>query len=178
MLRQITDIWWPRIHRDITLLTNSCSECQNAGKSVKPVCFKSVKSQKQFGKIPTPITINEETALDFAGPFKLAHSTKKYLIVSVDSKTGWPDAKILSAPTTAKVIEFLTKYIADNGILRQIRTDPGTVFKSTNFQDFCRKYFIKHVICPVHDHRGNGKVERLIRTVNERLRANHENCIG
>ena len=169
MLRQITDIWWPRIHRDITLLTKSCSECQNAGKSVKPVL-----SQKQFGKIPTPITINEEIALDFVGPFKTAHSTKKYLIVSVDSKSGWPDAKFLRDPTTAKVKEFLTKYIADIGIPRQIRTDPETVFKSAKFQDFCRKYFIKHVICPVRDHRGNGKVERLIRTVNERLRANQK----
>ena len=43
MLRQITDIWWPRIHRDITLLTQMCPECQNAGKSIKPVL-----SQKQF----------------------------------------------------------------------------------------------------------------------------------
>ena len=62
--------------------------------------------------------------------------------------------------------------IADNGFPRQIRTDPGTVFKSKKFQEFCQKYFIKHVICPIHDHRGNGKVERLIGTINERLRAN------
>ena len=167
MLRQITVIWWPRIHRDINLLTQSCPECQNAGKSVKPIL-----SQKQFGKIPTPKTINEDIAIEFAGPFKIAHSTKKYLIVSVDSKSGWPDAKFLRAPTTTKVIEFLTKYIADNGIPRQIRTNPGTVFKSANFQEFCHKYFFKHVICPVHDHRGNVKVERLICTINERLRAN------
>ena len=104
MLRQITDIWWPRILRDITLLTQSCPECQNEGKSEKLIL-----SQKQFGKITTPKTINEEIAIDFAGPFKIAHSTKKYLIVSVDSKSGWPDAKFLRAPTTTKVIEFLTK---------------------------------------------------------------------
>ena len=167
MLRQITEIWWPCIHRDISLLTQSCSECQNVGESVKPIL-----SQKQFGKISTPKTINEEIAIDFAGPFKIAHSTKKYLTVSVDSKSGWPDAKFLRAPTTTKVIEFLTNCIADNGIPRQIRTDPGTVFKSTKFQEFCQKYFIKHVVCPIHDHRGNGKVERLIRTINERLKAN------
>ena len=35
MLRQIEDIWWPKIHRDITLLASSCTECQNAGKSIK-----------------------------------------------------------------------------------------------------------------------------------------------
>ena len=138
-------------------------ECQNAGKSIKPLL-----KQKQFGKLPTPITINEEIAIDFAGPFKIARSSKKYLIVSVDSKSGWPDAKFLRAPTTSKVIEFLTNYIANNGIPRRIRTDPGTAFKSEKFQKFCRKYFIEHIICPIYDHRGNGKVERLIRTINER----------
>ena len=32
----------------------------------------------------------------------------------------------------------------------------------------------RQITCPVYDHRGNGKVERLIRTINERLRANPE----
>ena len=45
MLRQIIDIWWPRIHRDITLLTKTCLECRNAGNSIKPRL-----TQKQFGK--------------------------------------------------------------------------------------------------------------------------------
>ena len=30
----------------------------------------------------------------------------------------------------------------------------------------------KRFFCPVRDHRGNGKIERLIRTINERLRIN------
>ena len=33
---------------------------------------------------------------------------------------------------------------------------------------------MRHVVCPIYDHRGNGKVERLVRTLNERLRANPE----
>ena len=33
---------------------------------------------------------------------------------------------------------------------------------------------MRHVVCPLYDHRGNGKVERLVRTINERLRANPE----
>ena len=32
---------------------------------------------------------------------------------------------------------------------------------------------IKHKICPIKDHRGNGKVERMIRTINERLRVDN-----
>ena len=71
---------------------------------------------------------------------QLTPCTKEYLIVFVDSKTGWQDAKFLRAPTTAKVIEFLTKYIADNGIPRQNCTDPGTASKGEKFKNFCDKF--------------------------------------
>ena len=167
MLQQTSDIWWPRIHGDITLLAKSCPNCQEAGKSAKPII-----KQENFGKKPYPEETDDEIAIDFAGPFKIARSTKKYLIVSVDSKTRWQDAKILRAPTTRKVIELLQRYIADNGSPKQFRIDPGTAFTSNEFPKFCEKYFIKHVKCPVNDHKSNGKVERVIRTINERLGAN------
>ena len=42
---------------------------------------------------------------------------------------------------------------------------------SEKFKNFCEQRGIKHIMCPSGDHRGNGKVERLIRTINERIRA-------
>ena len=81
MLRQISDIWWPRIHRDITLLAKSCNKCQQAGKSIKPLL-----KQSEFGKLPKPEKFDEEITIDSAVPFKMARSSKKYLIVSIDSK--------------------------------------------------------------------------------------------
>ena len=72
MLQQISDIWWPRIHRDITILAKSCPNCQEAGKSIKPIL-----KQQNFGKIPTPEETNNEITIDFAGPFKLARSSEK-----------------------------------------------------------------------------------------------------
>ena len=64
MLQQISDRWWPRIHRDITLLAKSCQNCQEAGKSIKPIL-----KQQNFGKILSPEETNDEIAIDFAGPF-------------------------------------------------------------------------------------------------------------
>ena len=49
MLQQLSDIWLPRIHRDITLLAKSCPDCQEAGKSIKPLL-----KQQNVGKIPIP----------------------------------------------------------------------------------------------------------------------------
>ena len=68
--------------------------------------------------------------------------------------------------------------IADYETLKQIRTDPATAFTSNAFRQFCDKCFIKHIKCPVNDQKGNGKVERLIRTMNEQLRGNKNIELG
>ena len=162
MLREASDIWWPRVHREIVEKAKTCTECQQARKNLK-----CLKSQNEFEKLPETHKPNEGIALDFAGPFQNANQKKKYLLVSVDNHSGWPNALFLPNPTTEKVIEFVLEYIAENGISKRIRTDPGTVFKSEKFKQFCSDNFIDHVICPVRDHRGNGKVERMIRTINE-----------
>ena len=77
-------------------------------------------------------------------------------------------------PNADKVVEFVKNYIALFGVPKAIRTDPGTVFTGHKFKNLCRKYGIRHILCPVRDHQGNGKVERMIRTLNEGLRANKE----
>ena len=128
--------------------------------------------QKQFGEIPKSEKANDEIALDFAGPFQNAEHGKKYLLVAIDNFSAWPDALFLHKLTTKKVIEFLKNFVSQYGIPKQIRSDPGTVFTSEEFKTFCRNFQINHVTCPVRDHRGNGKIERLIRTINERLRTN------
>ena len=167
MLREASGVWWPRIHREIVEKARNCNECRLTGKNLK-----CMKTQNEFGKLPAANQPNEEISLDFAGPFHNANIKKKYLLVSVDNYSAWPDALLLPNPTTDKVIEILLEYIAKNGIPKRIRTDPGTAFKSEKFKAFCKEKFIDHVVCPVRDHKGNGKVEKMIRTINERLRTN------
>ena len=167
MLREASDVWWPRIHREIVKKARNCNECRQTVENLK-----CMKAQNEFEKLPAANYPNEEISLDFAGPFHNANAKKKYLLVSVDNHSRWPDALFLPNPTTVKVIEFLIEYIAKNGIPEGIRTDPGTVLKSEQFKSFSKEKFIKHVICPVRDHKGNGKVERMIRTINDRLKTN------
>ena len=167
MLRYVADIWWPKIHREVVTTAKCCDQCNAAGKNIKPLL-----KQNQFGKIPKSEKPNDEIALDFAGLFQNAEDGTKYLLVAVDNFSAGPYALFLHKPTTKKVIEFSKNYIAQYGIPKQIRSDPGTVFTSEKFGELCRQFQIKHVTCPVRDHRGNGKIERLIRTINEQLRTN------
>ena len=156
MLREASDVWWPRVHQEIVEKAKNCTECQQAVKNLK-----CLKSQNEFGKLPKTHKPNEEVALDFAGPFQNANQKKKYLLVSVDNHSGWPNALFMPNLTPKKVTKFVLEYIVTNGLPKRIRTDPGTVFKSENIKQFCSENFIDHVICPVRDHRGNGKVERM-----------------
>ena len=169
MLAMIEDIWWPRFHREVIDQARLCEQCLQSGKNLKYIL-----KQKQEGKLPEAKEQNDEVALDFAGPFQNAEKGKNCLLVSVDRFSGWPDAKFLHSPTTRKVIEFLKQYIAQYGVPKKIRTDPGTVFVSEAFEQFCENFGINHVICPIRDHRGIGKIERLIRTINDRLRTNKQ----
>ena len=65
MLRYISDIWWPKIHREVVTTAKCCDQCNNAGKNIKPLL-----KQKQFGEIPKSEKANDEIALDFAVPSK------------------------------------------------------------------------------------------------------------
>ena len=144
---------------------------QNALEQVRTKCL---KSQKEFGTLPKAEKQTEEFSLDFAGPFQNAPNGKKYMLVSVDNNSGWPEALFLTNRTTERVLEFLAEYIAQHGIPQRIRTDTGAAFKSKKFRQFCKEKYIKHIVCPIKDHRGNGKVERMIRTINEGLRVDNE----
>ena len=91
--------------------------------------------------------------------------------MTVDHKTNWPNAAFVRKPTAETVTNFFNAHIAQFGIPKRISTDPATILRGEAFKQFCNEHFMKHIECPVRDHRGNGKIERLIRTLNERLRA-------
>ena len=73
---------------------------------------------------------------------------------------NWLEAKLLRKPTTDIVIEFLNTHVPEFGFPKRLRTDPATIFRSENLKQFWADHFIKHVECPIGDHRGNDKIER------------------
>ena len=87
----------------------------------------------------------------------------------MDKNSGWPGGLFLPNPTADKVVEFMSQYLALYGIPKRIRTDPENAFRSEKFREFCQENFISRKMCPIRVRRRIGKVERMIRTLNERL---------
>ena len=77
MLATVSNILWPRLHRELVSLFKTCPQCQDSGKKLKPII-----TQKQFGKLPKPSEINQEITIEFAGPIQNAPKAKQSLLVS------------------------------------------------------------------------------------------------
>ena len=97
MLSMVSDIWWPRILREVIEQARLCEQWLQSGKNLK-----GIQSQTETGKTSKTKEQNEEITLDFARPFQNAREGNKYLLVTIDQFSGWPDAKILRCPTTKK----------------------------------------------------------------------------
>ena len=123
MLATISYVWWPRLHREVVTIARECPQCKESGKDIK-----TILSQKQIGKLPESKECNQEIAIDFSGPFQNAINAKRYLLVSVDHFSGWPEAKFLRNPTTEKGIEFIKNYITRHGIHTDHKNGPGDNF--------------------------------------------------
>ena len=98
--------------------------------------------------------------------------TTKNVLVAIDRFSKWPTAHICRNADTQTVIKFLTKYFADNGTPRCIRTDNGSCFESNVLKNFFNSENIKRIRCTPNLHTGTGLVERTIRTIKLLTRAN------
>ena len=171
-LRTFSDFWWRHIYRDVMLCLRTCQECTEAGKN-----FHAQKIQTQYGKLPSVKNVNDVISIDLSEPFKIATTAKKFLIVSIDQESGWPEANILREPTITTVFEFLINYIALLEVHRRTMNDPASPFRSDKLWQFWQKRFIEHIECLVGDHRGNGNIGRRICKKTRRLGTNNRNVL-
>ena len=73
---------------------------------------------------------------------------KKYLLVSIDNVSAWPDAMFLAKPTTKKVIDILKKFTSRKTEYPN-KSDRilDRCFMCWLFKKLCDKFGIKHVTC-------------------------------
>ena len=89
----VSNVWWPKLHREVVAVAKNCPHCCRTGKNGKIVL-----RQKQVEKLPSCSENNQEVAIDFAGPCQVLNIARKHLLKSNDHFSGWPEAKFLSSP--------------------------------------------------------------------------------
>ncbi len=123
-------MWWTGITKDIEVTAKSCQECATVKQS---------PATAPMHPWAWPHRPWERLHVDFAGPFM----GKSFLIV-VDAHSKWAEEVEMVSTTTANTIVSLRNLFVTHGLPRQIVSDNGPQFVSSDFQEFTRTNGIKH----------------------------------
>ena len=103
--------------------------------------------------------------IDYAGPYQ----GKMFLVVA-DAHSKWMEVSIVNSATTATTIEKLRTMSATHGLPRTVVSDNGSVFISSDFEQFMLRNGICHIrIVPYHP-ASDGLAERAVQTLKEGLK--------
>ena len=137
----------PKLPSHIVACAKTCKICQTAGMNSKPNEW-----QNEFGAIRKP---KEANASDFMRQFAGVLKNTKDLRVAFDPFPRTP-LKIVKT-NDMRVEKFLRKYIRDNGIPQKIWTKHHLSWETIVSKKRGTRIEARHIVCSVHDHRGNGK---------------------
>jgi transposase InsO family protein len=147
-------VWWPKMTEHIEQLARQCDACMSSS-SNPPQCTVPWPEAKQ------PM---DRVHVDFAGPFR-----GFMWIIIVDSYTKFPEVYPLTSTTTDKTITILNSVFARFGFPRELVSDNGPQFTSSDFKEFCKSRSIQHILTPPYHPMSNGLAERFVRTFKEAL---------
>ena len=156
-------VWWPGLDKAIEESAKSCTSCQ----ATRNAPAKAPLHPWAWATAPW-----ERIHVDFVGPF-----LGKTFFVAIDSHSKWPEIIPMSSTTTSKTIEVLREIFARNGIPRQLVSDNGPQFIAEEFRQFMISNGVRHIRSSPYHPATNGAAERLVQTMKQTLRANHQEGI-
>ncbi|MBW0506242.1 hypothetical protein O181_045957 [Austropuccinia psidii MF-1] len=110
---------------------------------------------------------------DLMGPYVPSLNHKKYILMIQDVFSRVVVAIPLSDKTEAKayLINWIKQFLnVTTYRIKTVRTDNGTEFKNTFFNEFLTQHGILHEYSMPYEHHQNGQIERTNRTISEMAR--------
>ncbi|CAM1328159.1 Uncharacterised protein r2_g3717 [Pycnogonum litorale] len=147
-------VWWPGITYDIEDHIKCCNSCM------------SYAPQQLSSEISwTPSDFWGRLHLDYAS----FNGNKILVLVDTDSK--WIEASYMSSTTTSlATLKKLYEWFTCFGFSKQIHTDGGPQFTSSEFQDKLKEWNIHLTVSPSYHPASNGIAERAVRTIKDALK--------
>jgi transposase InsO family protein len=100
--------------------------------------------------------------VDILGPFLRVVGGYRFLFVTIDKFTKWPEATPVVNITYGAAVAFLRSIVCRFGVPSRIITDNGTQFTSRLFQEYCEGIGTQLCFASVAHPKSNDQAEREI----------------
>jgi transposase InsO family protein len=149
---------WPGLRKGVREYIRLCPTCEMHHRRPVRVAMQEVDIP------PTPMQM---VGLDLIGPFT-ADQGYKYLLTAIDYHSGWAEAMPMRDQSAAELIRAIsTEFIPRHGHPRIFLSDNGQGFGSLAWETFLAQAHIKCQRSTPAYPQGNGKIERLNRTIKD-----------
>ena len=154
---------WPHMRDDVRKFIRQCPCCQ------KMSYVKAAVKVNPFTRAAyNPM---EVLSIDTAGPLLEDGDSAKYILVVVDNFTRWIELYPLRDTTAEAAAIALVQHIGRFGVPEAIRTDKGTQFVYTLWEELGRILNFKHEVGTPYSKEENAIAERSIGEVMRHLKA-------
>ena len=143
-------MYWPAMNADVEDTVRKCDRCAQ---------YQSKLPREPLQPTPVPDLPFSEIGIDL-----FDFESKHYLIL-VDCYSKFIEVDELHDQTTYSIVRALKNQYSRHGIPEKCRSDNGPQFSSSDFQQFCEEYGVKHITSSPHFQRSNGEAERGIQAV-------------
>ena len=154
-----TNVWWPKIDRNVEDFVKDCRGCNlvSAPQSPEPL----VRREMPNGPW-------QDVAVDFLGPLPEG----QHLLVVVDYYSRYVEIREMTSTSAAATIQELSAIFALFGLPLSLKADNGPQFNRDceEFNSFCQENGIKLINTVPYWPQHNGEVERQNRSILKRLR--------
>jgi hypothetical protein len=155
--------YWPTMRIDIWNYVRSCDNCQRAQDlaeyPVEPL--RPIICLEPF----------EIVHVDYAGPYTAASTARKrFCLFAIDAFTGWLEIYPTTTATGNTTVTSLEAYCKRFGFPQVLHSDRGPHFYNQDCLEWAEKMGVKWVFGSPGQAKGQGKVERAIRSVKTSIR--------
>ena len=155
LLRNIS--WFPGMDRMVDEEILDCGPCQ---------CNQDTTSTEPILPTTIPAEAWSQVALDFSS----RTPTNDYMLIAKCEHARDILAEVSRNMTSESAIKICQRVFNERGIPKSVKTDNGPAFRSREFQEFLKRYNVKHIKITPLNPAANGAAECVMKPMNKVIR--------